>query len=90
MNSIPAQEIKRCGISAIDDALREGPVHVIKNNRPQYVVMTEERFEELLEAERLADLDSLRASLEDLKAGRVTRYDDVDALMQRLEREEDR
>jgi len=89
MNSIPAQEIKRCGISAVDDALGEGPVHIIKNNRPQYVVMTEERFQELLEAEQNATLYSIRASLEDVKADRVTRYDNVDTLMQRLERDED-
>ena len=89
MNTIPAQEIKRRGISAVDDALRQGPVHIIKNNRPQYVVMTEERFQELLETQQNAALTSIRSSLEDLKAGRVTRYDDVDTLMQRLERDED-
>ena len=89
MNTIPAQEIKRRGISAVDDALRQGPVHIIKNNRPQYVVMTEERFQELLETQQNAALTNIRSSLEDLKAGRVTRYDDVDTLMQRLERDED-
>lgn len=30
MNSIPAQEIKRRGISAVDEALRQGPVHIIR------------------------------------------------------------
>jgi PHD/YefM family antitoxin component YafN of YafNO toxin-antitoxin module len=85
MNSIPAQEIKRRGISAVDEALRDGPVHIIKNNRPRYVVLSEERFEELLEAQQEAVRESLRASLEDLKAGRVNRYDDVESLMQQLE-----
>lgn len=85
MNSIPAQEIKRRGISAVDEALRDGPVHIIKNNRPRYVVLSEERFEELLEAQQEAARESLRASLEDLKAGRVNRYDDVESLMQQLE-----
>lgn len=88
MNSIPAQEIKRRGISAVDEALRQGPVHIIKNNRPQYVVLTEERFADLLEAQANAARDSLRTSLEDLKAGRITRYDDVDALMQQLEQDD--
>jgi PHD/YefM family antitoxin component YafN of YafNO toxin-antitoxin module len=88
MNSIPAQEIKRRGISAVDEALRQGPVHIIKNNRPQYVVLTEERFADLLEAQASAVRDSLRTSLEDLKAGRITRYDDVDALMQQLEQDD--
>ena len=88
MNSIPAQEIKRRGISALDEALRSGPVHVIKNNRPQYVVLTEERFQELLSAQQSAERDSLRASLEDLRAGRTHRYDDVDSLMRNLDRDD--
>ena len=85
MNSIPAQEIRRRGISAVDEALRQGPVHIIKNNRPQYVVMTEERFQALLEAQEIAALDNLQAPLDDLKAGRVTRYQDVETLMQQLD-----
>lgn len=87
MNSILAQELKRRGISAVDEALRLGPVHVVKNNRPRYVVLTEERYQELLQDQASAARDSLRVSLEDLKAGRVTRYDDVDALMELLERD---
>ena len=44
MNTITAQEIKRRGISAVDDALRKGPVHIIKNNKPSYVVLAEENL----------------------------------------------
>ena len=87
MNSILAQELKRRGISAVDEALRLGPVHVVKNNRPRYVVLTEEGYQELVQDQASAARDSLRVSLEDLKAGRVTRYDDVDALMESLERD---
>ena len=89
MNSIPAQEIKRRGISAVDEALRDGPVHIIKNNRPYCVVLTEERFHELLEAHQEASRESLRASLEDAKAGRINRYDDVESLIRQLERDSD-
>ena len=88
MNTIPAQEIKRRGISAVDEALRDGPVHIIKNNRPHCVVLTEEQFQELLEARQAMDRESLRASLEDLQAGRVKRYDNVDSLMQQLEHDD--
>jgi hypothetical protein len=35
MNTIPAQEIKRRGIAAVDDLIAKGPVHVIRNNKPQ-------------------------------------------------------
>ena len=49
MNTIPAQEIKRRGISALDELLKDGPVHVIKNNRPSYVVMSEDDYARLIE-----------------------------------------
>ena len=35
----------------MDEALKEGPVHVIKNNQPSYVVLSEKRYRELIEAE---------------------------------------
>lgn len=89
MNIIPAQEIKRRGISAVDKALQQGPVHIIKNNRPQYVVLSEEHFQQMLEAEQNTAVESLRTSLEDLGAGRTTRYSDADSLMQSLERDKD-
>ncbi len=85
MNVVPAQEIKRRGIAAVDAALAQGPVHIIKNNRPQYVVLTEERYNELLEAQEEAALARIKVSLEDARAGRVTRHDSVEALMQRLD-----
>jgi hypothetical protein len=43
MNSIPAQELKRRGIAAVDDIIDKDDGHVIRNNRPQYVVISEER-----------------------------------------------
>lgn len=87
MNTVPAQEIKRRGISAVDEALAQGPVHVIKNNRPQYVVMTEQSYQELLEARQEAALVRIKASLEDARAGRVTRHESVEALMRHLDDE---
>jgi PHD/YefM family antitoxin component YafN of YafNO toxin-antitoxin module len=73
MNTIAAQDIKRRGISAVDEALKKGPVHVVKNNQPQYVVLSEKRYRELIEAEDEAYIARVRASLEDVKAGRVKR-----------------
>ena len=84
MNTVPTQEIKRHGISAVDEALAQGPVHVIKNNHPQYVVMSEESYQEFLEAQEEAVVARIRASLEDAKAGRVTRHESVEALMRHL------
>ncbi|MES2682618.1 MAG: type II toxin-antitoxin system Phd/YefM family antitoxin [Pseudomonadota bacterium] len=47
MNAIPAQDIKRRGMSAVDALLAKGPVHVIRNNRPRYVILTEDDYSKL-------------------------------------------
>lgn len=58
-NVISAQELKRRGISAVDAALKKGPVHVIRRNRPSYVILSEEEYQRLTAfqgaAERLWD-----------------------------------
>lgn len=87
MNTVPAQEIKRRGMAAVDDALAQGPVHVVKNNRPQYVVLTEEGYRELLEAVQESAVARIKASLEDVAAGRVTRHDSVEALLRHIDSE---
>ncbi|MEZ4768966.1 MAG: hypothetical protein R2844_11140 [Caldilineales bacterium] len=85
MNTIPAQEIKRRGIAAVDDLIAKGPVHVIRNNQPQYVVLTEQRYQDLLESEDEAYEARVRASLEDVRAGRVRRFSSVEELLQALD-----
>ncbi len=88
MNTIPAQEIKRRGIAAVDELIAKGDVHIIRNNQPQYVVLSQERYEELLEAQEEAQLARIRASLEDLKAGRVRRFASAEELIQALDLED--
>lgn len=73
IRTIPAKEIKRRGIGAVDDLLCEGPVHVIQFDEPKYVVMTEARYRDLLEAEEEATVARVKASMEDVAAGRVRR-----------------
>lgn len=73
MRTIPAREIKRRGISAVDEQLVKGPVHVIKNDEPRYVVMSEAHYAELVEGYREAFLAGIRESLADVEAGRVRR-----------------
>jgi len=85
MNTIPAQELKRRGIAAVDDLIAEGDVHVIRNNRPQYVVLTEERYQELVAEAEEAYVARVKASLEDVRAGRVRRFASVDELLQALD-----
>jgi PHD/YefM family antitoxin component YafN of YafNO toxin-antitoxin module len=72
MNTIAAQEIKRRGIGAVDELIAHGDVHIIRDNQPKYVVLSQDRYQELLEAEEDAYRARIIASLEDLKAGRVT------------------
>ena len=68
MNTISTSEIKRRGISAVDDLLENGPVHVIRNNTLDYVVLSEESYKMMLEDIVSARLD---ASDTDIREGRV-------------------
>ena len=84
MITIPAQEIKRRGIAAVDELIATGDVHVIRNNRPEYVVLSEERYRELVAEAEEAYVARVKASLEDVKAGRVRRFTSVDELLKAL------
>ncbi len=55
------------------ELIAKGDVYIIRNNQPQYVVLSQERYQTLLEAQEDAYEARVRASLEDLKAGRVKR-----------------
>ena len=80
MSTIPVQEIKRRGMSAVDEALEDGPVHLVRSNRAEYVVMSESDYQQLMND--LAEA-RLTASEMDLKSGRVHRGS-VKKLMRRL------
>jgi len=47
MNSVTAAELKRRGMSAIEEGLRNGPLHLVKRNKPAAVVLTEEEYSRL-------------------------------------------
>jgi len=85
MNTIPAQEIKRRGIAAIDALIAQGDVHLIRNNRPEYVVLTEARYQEMVAEAEDAYVARVKASLEDVKASRVRRFASADELLQALD-----
>lgn len=80
MNTMPAQEIKRRGLAALDDVIARGDVHLIRNNRPEYVVLTEARYQELVAEVEEAYVARVKASLEDMKAGRVRRGSAADLI----------
>jgi hypothetical protein len=47
MQTLPAQELKRRGLAALDKLLPAGPVHVLRNNRPAAVVLSPEEYARL-------------------------------------------
>ena len=55
-------------------------MHIIKNNQPQYVVLSQVQYQELVEAHTEAYVARVRASLRDVKAGRVTRGSATDLI----------
>ena len=85
MNSLPAQEIKRRGLAAVDDVIDNGDVHVIRNNQPQYVILSEARYQELVAEANEAHLSRVKAALQDVKGGKVQRFATADALLRALE-----
>lgn len=46
--TMPAQIIKRRGMSALNEQLKDGPVWVIANNTPKYVVLFADDFRRLM------------------------------------------
>lgn len=50
MNAIAANDLKRHGISAVEQLLVNGPVHIIKRNQPVCVVLAEDEYEKLTTA----------------------------------------
>ncbi len=88
MKTITAQEIKRRGISAVDKDLKEGPVHVIKNNKPQYVVMDEESYETLISESETAYEARLQNALAEVEKGEMSTHGSVEDLMSVIESED--
>jgi len=87
MNTVSALEIKRRGISVVDKMIETEPVHVIKNNRPQYVVMSEDRYREMLDEMNAAWELRIKASLEEAASGQV-RSGSADQLIREIFSEE--
>ena len=77
MITIPAQDVKRRGIGAIDDFLVHEPVHIIKNNQPMYVVLREEDYQIMMEDLTLARIE---ASENDLHSGQFRKGTVIDLL----------
>ncbi len=88
MKTISAHEIKRRGISAVDKDLKDGPVHVIKNNKLKYVVMDEESYSSLVAEQETAYEARLTTALAEVSQGELKSHDSVDDLMAAIDSEE--
>ena len=59
MNVLPANAIKKHGVSVIEKHLQYGPVHVLKHNHPVFVVITEQEYQLLLKKTTQSGLFSM-------------------------------
>lgn len=69
MNTLPAAEIRRRGLAALEESLKQGPVHILKRNRPSAVVLSEDDYRRLCERAGDATEDTAIAYLLALPAG---------------------
>lgn len=84
MNTLPAQEIKRRGVKAIEQALQNGPVHIIKNNMPACVVLTEAEYANLTSRQTRQEIgkEGLLQWLLHKKASGTRTKEEIDRLLQ--------
>lgn len=43
-NTLTVAELKRRGMAAIEEGLRNGPIHIVKRNKAAAVVMSEDEY----------------------------------------------
>jgi len=84
MNTIPATEIKRYGISVVNEMVESGPVHIIKKNNPEYVIMRETQYNNILHELDEAYIDRIQLSLQEIKNGNTRQFKNVKALMKEI------
>jgi PHD/YefM family antitoxin component YafN of YafNO toxin-antitoxin module len=87
MKTISSQEIKRRGISAVDEDLKDGPVHVIKNNKLKYVIMDQEKYSELVSESEASYDKRLIKALDEIERGEIQAHDTINDLMDAIDSE---
>ena len=87
MKTISSQEIKRRGISAVDEDLKDGPVHVIKNNKLKYVIMDQEKYSELVSESEASYDKRLIIALDEIERGEIQAHDTINDLMDAIDSE---
>lgn len=82
MNILTVAEIKRRGMAAIEEGLRNGPVHIVKRNKPAAVVLSEDDYRRLVAGQPVAHtgMTAVQWLLTQPVAGTRDK-DDIDAAM---------
>ncbi|MCX5813303.1 MAG: prevent-host-death protein [Proteobacteria bacterium] len=88
MNTVAEQEIMERGMKAVDEKIEEGPVYIIKDNKPQYVILSEKLYSELIEELSAAYAARVSASLKDVNAKRIHTLKNAEELLRALEKED--
>ena len=88
-NRVPVREIEEHGLGVVDELLRHGPVHVVVEDYPGYVIMSEALFDEWLDDRHEAYVARVKAALAEVEAGNVQRYNSAEALMEAIDRYRD-
>jgi PHD/YefM family antitoxin component YafN of YafNO toxin-antitoxin module len=87
INALPAKELKRRGAAALEESLKKGPVHIIKNNRLAFVVLSAVDYSQL--RKQAPGAAGASASVWDLANEAAQGKTSRKALEQRLKRERD-
>ena len=89
MNILTNEQIKRRGIAAVEEALRHGPVHLVKRNRPAAVAMSEAEFTRLTALDKPATEATKMTSMEWFLSDRPAGTLDAEGLARRINEERD-
>jgi len=87
MNTIAATKIKRYGISAVNDMIELEPVHVIKKNNPEYVIMRETQYNNIWRELDEAYIDRIHLSLLEVKNRKTHKFNNAKALIKEIEQQ---
>ena len=86
MNVLTATEIKRRGMGIVDPLLEKGPVHVIRNNQPKYVVLKESDYSRLVKSPTPTDntfsIPDIKGQIRSIWGGRTFSRDETERMAQ--------
>ncbi len=83
---VAAQAIKQRGIGIVDEMVKEGrAVHVVARSVPRYVILSEERYAELMDELNEATMIHTKIALEEYHAGLGVRYENAEAYLAAVE-----